>query len=757
MGKYFWAKSDQEAWQIWKNIVKNNDAWLAKMAGTTKFSGTADENIKIANRLRANDVKPFYDYKTNAAKIDNFDEMQKINASKNLLDQQTMQYYIANLDDDQIAALNNLSPTQRLLFIAEESAKIENIQWSIQTKIALGGQIENKNLAVMKELDGVIERTNEFLKKIWANDLIMNATTWVFESADMEKEYLEYKKKQQAIDSYQKLIKEGKSEETIDKVLRNWFRTKKFTESEAYASLKEEQKSEFDGLVVDYYTVTQKLNVDLESFDLGILNVKARETLAMKYGDYEKEPAHTLMNTVNADKEMISFFAEDKNKITRLAPETSWSDKLEDKSYYAKIFALYPDAKAMMWGTKPVNEYLEYFNDDMTIKDGLSATEKEEAAKALEYLKEDKTLVEKTNEIVQDHAMSQCVESLQQYMDIDINEKEKFLEEFNIMKGTDVVSPKEGELVLNINGERDGKKITLSYDMISGNVYACPFLYKNSVDETGTLVMGNQQKHDDVPLTTLASISTILSWAQEANYQKMFLASDDAAAYEDAIGENMDRQMIFWKSLSYDMSQDMLKKQIIQGDIVQNIISCTWKDWGSDAEISNEWASKNVYGFYQYIYRSLEYCSMKSVDQLVLFNKNIMKLLDYRTQNSTKSIPDVLAYKDKNQEMFVIQSLMNQSIIPTTASKLTEQWPEENLMSFFKCFEKEIWGIDIIDTEIMDDYFTAAMGTNKEENKVGKRERNQDFTALVNDLETRVTWNQATVDLQQQLKDQNIS
>ena len=108
--------------------MKNNDAWLAKMAGTTKFSGTADENIKIANRLRANDVKPFYDYKTNAAKIDNFDEMQKINASKNLLDQQTMQYYIANLDDDQIAALNNLSPTQRLLFIAEESAKIENIQ-----------------------------------------------------------------------------------------------------------------------------------------------------------------------------------------------------------------------------------------------------------------------------------------------------------------------------------------------------------------------------------------------------------------------------------------------------------------------------------------------------------------------------------------------------------------------------------------------------------------------------------------------------
>lgn len=199
---------------------------------------------------------------------------------------------------------------------------------------------------------------------------------------------------------------------------------------------------------------------------------------------------------------------------------------------------------------KPIKEYLEYFNDDMTIKEDISESEKQEAEKALSYIKElyashEKVLVEKTNMIIQEHAMSQCIETLQKYMDIDIDEKENLLNTLEIMKGTDVVSPANGKLVLNIEGERNGKKISLSYDLISGNVYACPFLYKASVKDSDPLVIGNQTEHYGTPLVTLASIRTILDGTQETDFKDMIAESADSDTYEDAIKGVMDKKMIF--------------------------------------------------------------------------------------------------------------------------------------------------------------------------------------------------------------------
>lgn len=39
---------------------------------------------------------------------------------------------------------------------------------------------------------------------------------------------------------------------------------------------------------------------------------------------------------------------------------------------------------------------------------------------------------------------------------------------------------------------------------------------------------------------------------------------------------------------------------------------------------------------------------------------------------------------------------------------------------------------------MMDDYFSAATGTNKTENKVGKWERNTEFTTLVNNMQDKL-------------------
>ncbi|MEI6118471.1 MAG: hypothetical protein WCP92_04490 [bacterium] len=112
----------------WRDIVTNNPAWLAKMAGATKYDKSADQNIKIANRLRKNEVEPFYDYKENAKEITDFDEVQKILINKNLWDKMTMDLYITNLTVAQIEKLNTLSSLQKAMFIGEECVKVNVTQ-----------------------------------------------------------------------------------------------------------------------------------------------------------------------------------------------------------------------------------------------------------------------------------------------------------------------------------------------------------------------------------------------------------------------------------------------------------------------------------------------------------------------------------------------------------------------------------------------------------------------------------------------------
>ncbi|MEI7558173.1 MAG: hypothetical protein WCJ45_05110 [bacterium] len=74
------------------------------------------------------------------------------------------------------------------------------------------------------------------------------------------------------------------------------------------------------------------------------------------------------------------------------------------------------------------------------------------------------------------------------------------------------------------------------------------------------------------------------------------------------------------------------------------------------------------------------------------------------------------------------------------------------MASLFKCFEMQEGGRGIIDSEKMNDFLDAAEGTNRTDNKVGKRERNAAFTKLVHDLETRISTHQADKNLESQLQ-----
>ena len=212
--------------------------------------------------------------------------------------------------------------------------------------------------------------------------------------------------------------------------------------SEKYAKLSDQEKERFAKMTISYYTIAQKFQIDLSRFGLESIYLKAREYLAQRFGNQEKEPCHTLINNINIDPDMTNFFQQEENKIVNLTPEKDKQGTLKDKIYYKKLFILYPASNAVK---NPMNDALEYFNDDMSVKSTLSQEEKKEAETALKNIQEtakpyEEKLLKKTNSLVQEHAISQCIETLQSYMDIDISEQENLIENFKALTDTDAIS-----------------------------------------------------------------------------------------------------------------------------------------------------------------------------------------------------------------------------------------------------------------------------------------------------------------------------
>jgi hypothetical protein len=153
---------------------------------------------------------------------------------------------------------------------------------------------------------------------------------------------------------------------------------KKMYASEKYANLNSDAKEELANMTVEYYTITQKMQINLDDFGLGDVYTKAREYLTQWYGNNEKEPCHTLISNINTDSDMQTFFTQEENQITKLSPTATDKDILKDKAYYKKLFILYPTANVGI-SDKNVDDYLEYFDNDMSIKDGISEAEKKDA------------------------------------------------------------------------------------------------------------------------------------------------------------------------------------------------------------------------------------------------------------------------------------------------------------------------------------------------------------------------------------------
>lgn len=523
-------------------------------------------------------------------------------------------------------------------------------------------------------------------------------------------------------------LKINKGEKVADTFVRTLYQTQMLQTPEIQSTLSDEAKNEFVGIVEEFYVTSKNLDVDMSSFGLQTLYEKAKAYLIEKYttsDTYQK-----LSYNINSAPAVSTYFAE--NAPAELVPEAG-----KDKAYYTKVVRWYPALDTSYEGKK-LSEYLPYFNDDMTIKSEVPDQQKKLMLSLLPQLKEkskpyEKKLLGMTNSLTQTVAVEQCITTLQSYMDVNISEQENVMQQLNIAENRDAVSE---NLVVKINGTLNGKKIVMSYDLLTGNVFYQSFLTKQSDTEQSPITIGGEQTEETVPLITLPKFGDFIDASKTIDYTTTIHTCETQDQYSKKITETLENTA----KAKQDMTsqKDMLKKYILKDIITQNIFSLTGRttDGLQNSVLITPSSQPQMHVFYNFLSNSLTYYSMGSIDDLQLFQKNIQTLLTYATgPTKTQSTESALAYKDKNQEMFVMQSLLNQANIPSVTSSLRDQQPEEKLLSFFRCFEKKIGAISVIDAEMMDDFFTASRGTNKEANAVGKRKRSPAFAKLSNDME----------------------
>lgn len=125
--------------------------------------------------------------------------------------------------------------------------------------------------------------------------------------------------------------------------------------------------------------------------------------------------------------------------MTELVPETG-----KNKLYYSKLLSLYPTLNTTI-NNKKVSDYLNYLKDDMQIKEDTPQDQKDIIASLLPKFKEqtkgyEKRLLDTNNALTQEIAVQRCVSTLQQYMDVNISEKDNILQQLKVKNSDNAVS-----------------------------------------------------------------------------------------------------------------------------------------------------------------------------------------------------------------------------------------------------------------------------------------------------------------------------
>jgi hypothetical protein len=243
----------------------------------------------------------------------------------------------------------------------------------------------------------------------------------------------------------------------------------------------EEDEEGFAKLNIDFYNKMKEFGFEISDTFKNIYDN------ALNYINtlYQSTSMYTqLSSKVMSDREFNTHFDKQENKVEKLV-----ADEKKSVDYYKNLIKLYPDIDTTNISTMFTEEYFTLV-PAMQIKDSAPEELKKTWKNFLIIADEkDGKLLERTNTIIQQSAIEQCLTALQKTMDIDIDEGKNILDQIQLDSDLDAIQENGDKFLLNLKGDVEGKKIDISYDLISGEVYYKKYMQKAGFKDTDPIVI----------------------------------------------------------------------------------------------------------------------------------------------------------------------------------------------------------------------------------------------------------------------------
>jgi hypothetical protein len=163
--------------------------------------------------------------------------------------------------------------------------------------------------------------------------------------------------------------------------------------------------------------------------------------------DSKKFTIDGIRDNIFRNQDIIQYFTT--NGIQSLVKTET--DK--DYQYYADLMKLNPEYKKLIDADNDIKKP-EKQNDQIEKIKSHAATETAE-----------KMLLEDTNTVIKQQAVTTCLNTLKMYMDVDLTEQENVLNQFAMVDQKEFIKKNGEDVIVNINGTINGKKLCLYYNL----------------------------------------------------------------------------------------------------------------------------------------------------------------------------------------------------------------------------------------------------------------------------------------------------
>ncbi|MCX6824170.1 MAG: hypothetical protein NT085_03510 [candidate division SR1 bacterium] len=313
------------------------------------------------------------------------------------------------------------------------------------------------------------------------------------------------------------------------------------------------------------------------------------------------------------------------------------------------------------------------------------------------------------------------------YMDIDLTEQENVLDKFILQQQKDFIKKDGEDVVLDIDGTINGKKMKLYYNLSKGTLQQEEFLSRSGINTPFSIndPVGGKK---DVTGIQLPKFQDFMTGAGDIDYKSVMNISKSLDEYKKNVASELKLNIKKQGTWDMDTEKDIFEKKILKDIAAQEICTFMGKNKDIPAETLSREENPVAYDMYSVIDNSLNYYT---IDELKTFRTYISHLITKK-----ESYVGNLKAKDNNQEKYLLGLVGN----PKTLLDKEFQKTKNSYALFLSLFQTKESNISIIDLTSLGNFITKSELTeNKDMSYLPNLEMHTSFKNAMSEMEDNMS------------------